>query len=1018
MKKLVKRLLSLKSLQLLLIFCLSFVVFKWTKGNEVINGNDTNYPLLPARYFKQRLYQWNHTLGGGIDFAHGLAGLTWHGLQAVPSLFKLPLHLSQKTFLFFIFNAISFSFYFFISALLPKNKLAQLLGVVFYCFNPYLFNLWGNIQSANLCAYILIPLGSGFLVRSLQKKDKLFPKALIFGILSALFSAFASNPQVLAVVLLYFFLFIMFIFVENVLRLKSVSFSFFIKTIFAYLFIYLLFNLFWIIPEVSVLISSNLALNIPQSSDLRGWLDFVSANTGFVNVIRLQGEWMWYQSHKGMLYVPFAESFKSDAFLIFWSFTSFIISVIVIIKSKNKWLVLFSLLLLIGLFASMGTKPPFGYLYLFLTQKIKAFSFLRSPWYKFSLLTALAYGVLAAFFVELFEHKKGTVLSLALILGQIVYCYPLINGEVFPTNSALPYKYEIPNYIWGADEYLNWDLQESKVVMLPRQGDLDYYQWGGNSSAQFLNLTANPKPVLTEPSWTVLGDTNINQTVRAFYDYLYEGWSEEAIKIISPLNVKYLLHKRDFNYNYDNDLGSPAFVEGKLNSLKYLEDPSLLGPWYYYKIKKDKITPFIFASNRVDLVNAEPYLLADYFLIKDKEAISVSGVNSPSVAEPLGSLVENNYEIGLLKEEILNFQPPTPYIRVSPFSFFYSYIRAKEEKELSSVSNQLERTVKLMFFGNKRIKEIQKVLAGGNEKNLQKIVKLTNDYLNNALEAEKILNDFKTSGSRKEIEYLQTIKYYGDDNLKNLKKFSNNGTDVKETLEISERLLGLTSFNLNQLFSTQVIKRYEIFIPEDGSCELKLLLKKDYASSKEILISEIRINDEIKNDSDIKLSENNLSLGEYFLKKGSNSISLFFTDVLNNNPSLVAVSKNADKKEGLILPGIQFKQISPAKYEISVDGAKDKFILVFLENYHPWWQARIIKKDTNKAIFLDTKNHIKVNGFANGWILDDKGDFKVIIEYKSQKTYTFLLYFLGFLLILSSVYLIKIVFRRKDEKYK
>ena len=61
----------------------------------------------------------------------------------------------------------------------------------------------------------------------------------------------------------------------------------------------------------------------------------------------------------------------------------------------------------------------------------------------------------------------------------------------------------------------------------------------------------------------------------------------------------------------------------------------------------------------------------------------------------------------------------------------------------------------------------------------------------------------------------------------------------------------------------------------------------------------------------------------------------------------------------------------------------DVMPLVFSQNYHPSWQAKI--SDDKKRINDD--KHFKVNGFANGWLIDKEGDFRIELEYKTQKLY-------------------------------
>lgn len=1003
---------KLKENLLVIIFFLSFIVFFWTKPGEIINGNDTTYPLKPVQYFKQRFFQWNHSIGAGIDFAHGSAGLTWHGLQAIPSFFKLPIDYSQKIFLLIIFNAISFSFYFFISDLLPNNKLAHLTGVIFYCFNPYLFNLWGNIQSANLCAYILIPLLSGFLIRSVKNKIKLLPSAILFSLISVLFSAYASNPQVAVIVVVYFLLFTVFLLIDYIFKNKYLSLLNFCKILFVYLGCYLLFNLFWIIPEVRAVVGNNISLGIPSSESLRGWLDFLSANTNVVNVIRMQGEWMWYQTLKSVAYVSYSKFYQSNFILILLSFLSFFLSFFTILKSKKRFAVFFSLILFLGILFSMGVKPPFGYIYFLLTEKLKLFSFLRSPWYKFSLLTAIAYGCLSAFFVDLFSGTKKIVLVILIIFGQLIYSYPLITGEVFSSETAIPYKYSLPDYIYYSDNFLREDWHEGKVVVLPRQGDLDYYRWGGKSSTQILNLLANPKPVLTEPSWTVLGDTSVNQITKAFYDYFHNAWSKEAVKILFPLNVKYLLHKTDFDYELDNNLGIPSENEKKLAKLSYLKTVSPIGLWSFYEVEAENIAPFVYAANKIDVIDAEPYLLGDYLLMKNTpKSVSVSNDNS-QLFDQYNNFSARNFGVGMIKNKINNLQPPVPYVRFYPGNIFYPYVRYKETKTIASMPDSLKKIKSTIFFEGKRIAEIEKLAKNQNKRNNKMIADLLEELYSNITETDSKLSIYEPNNDRTEIEQLQLITGYCQENLSKIKSLKNSTFISKlSAIELETDSLCNTGANLlEKVVSSPEIKKYTVIPPKPGMYRLKILIKDGQAvDSIDNLISGIKINGEAVQFKIAGFNGNTIEIAEIFIPERENLLEILFSKPLTSDPALI-FEESIPTNEKLLLPGVEYKKINSTKYIVNVDEATGAFLLVFSENYHPWWKA-VISKGEKQEIIPQNK-HIKVNGYANGWLIDKSGDYQIVLEYKTQKTYQELLYFTSVLIFIAIFYLI--AFKRFD----
>lgn len=76
------------------------------------------------------------------------------------------------------------------------------------------------------------------------------------------------------------------------------------------------------------------------------------------------------------------------------------------------------------------------------------------------------------------------------------------------------------------------------------------------------------------------------------------------------------------------------------------------------------------------------------------------------------------------------------------------------------------------------------------------------------------------------------------------------------------------------------------------------------------------------------------------------------------------------------LPKISYKKINPAEYRVEISGAKEPFILVFSETYSPSWQGSIRGQEV--------KDHIRVNIYANGWIVNERGDFDMKIKFTPQ----------------------------------
>ena len=73
-------------------------------------------------------------------------------------------------------------------------------------------------------------------------------------------------------------------------------------------------------------------------------------------------------------------------------------------------------------------------------------------------------------------------------------------------------------------------------------------------------------------------------------------------------------------------------------------------------------------------------------------------------------------------------------------------------------------------------------------------------------------------------------------------------------------------------------------------------------------------------------------------------------------------------------PGLtlDYQKISSVEYRIAVKDIEESYTLVFSENFHPGWESSLGK-------------HIKFGKFANGWEINQTGDYEVVLKYGPQK---------------------------------
>lgn len=103
---------------------------------------------------------------------------------------------------------------------------------------------------------------------------------------------------------------------------------------------------------------------------------------------------------------------------------------------------------------------------------------------------------------------------------------------------------------------------------------------------------------------------------------------------------------------------------------------------------------------------------------------------------------------------------------------------------------------------------------------------------------------------------------------------------------------------------------------------------------------------------------------------------------LNHSVFINATSMNGIVNRALMMPdSFVWKQLSPTSYEANAY-SRGAFFLVLSETYDPHWKLSV------NGNTLSEMNHLEVNTFANGWLIEDTGNLMVTIEYETQKLFT------------------------------
>lgn len=344
------------------------------------------------------------------------------------------------------------------------------IAAIFYLFNPVsLLGVWGRFIYSFMFFYALIPLFILFYIRGINNKDLKY--IFIAPLVTLPFSYAFGTPALVPLLWLLPFVY------SSVKSLSYVSHS--AKSIFpmvffsATLIVWLLLNLWWIIPYLDLFQISYTGSESVMQHNV-GTLIANSKDFTLNNVIRL--------IHGGFLYRNefFGPIYNSIPFIII----SYIIPVLAIyglISIKDKVIKKFLFIsFLIVIFLVKGTSFPFGQFFLWLFKNVPGMILFRNPLEKVGLLLPVIYALLFTIgtlkFAARFKGNFSGVMVTFIILSTLVlFHWPLLSGAM-ATYGNRDIRVKVPNSFQEAN--LQFDNQPHMLLSLPLMGGASgLYKW-------------------------------------------------------------------------------------------------------------------------------------------------------------------------------------------------------------------------------------------------------------------------------------------------------------------------------------------------------------------------------------------------------------------------------------------------------------------------------------------------------------------------------------------------------------
>lgn len=986
------------------LFGLTPLLWFYGKGNVLINGIDTNFPLDPEAWFLRRFYVWNNIANAGSDFSSSTAGLFFHLIQFIPYKIGFNLQQIQIISLVFWFCLLVFGAFFLARTLFAKRSLVQLSFVCLYSFNIYLFNIWENVKVANLSLMAAIPYALVLLVLLKQRLITIRRAALFSVFLGIILSGTGINP---AYFISFFVIVLFFIISEFVSNFNKQLLLPILKDFLTISIPVLLVNLFWIIPTGFFIFN-----NISPSGSLDGigftnWVDSLSENTSILNVIRLQGAWDWYPINTETntpYYIPYASSYFYKLPFIFFSLLLPLLAFVSLLRyrtEKSHLYLAFGVMLLVGVFLGTGTHAPTGTIFRFLLDHLPFFSLFRSPWYIFTPLTILGVsGLVSLLFFDLYKAKNSNperfqlthliipILIITLIVGNLFYSYPLISGKIFRSGRSDSFYVQFPNYVLQVKDVLT-NSQGGRIVSYPDSA-VENFEWGYRGIETILQLLVDRETLFVPLN---MPDSSVAYILKEFYLNLKKGEITAAQSLAGKLNIGLIFNKGDQTVT-SYDLGPllknyPSFD---------------LEKWKFYQFPDRNLTPKIFTTN--SLFFSYPYKADQPFFSALKPTDLVLNPQDDVIGKIVdiekisGKIVfaENNHVTSFL--DFTNTESRLANrLFVRNLSEVIFTVELIEDQMYQPV---LER-YKLEDFGLDTNKGVE--LEIDNKKEFWSIKDKDDSFI-------YFHPVFLVKGKHQIKIQINNRNLVENGNFNEEIGFKKGGEGKGEGLyEIIEakdedatgkkgKVLGITNIDKADIAAIFNISAFDPM--SDYYFEVKY--KQIYGNHGQILITQwnkdqlLKVGKEtMPNYPEWKVfsfyydpvrakSDLFIELTAPYIKDPLGTTVLFDDIKAYKVFSNKLVFINQNNNNIFSTPQVAFKKTSSTLYESEITGADKPHVVVFSENYSPFWELSLYN-ERGVRIPIDPL-HFSANLYANAWYLEGMpANYKMRISYYPQELF-------------------------------
>jgi len=489
-------------------------------------------------------------------------------IQGIFGTFGSNSNIPEKFLVFWPMIIFSGIFSFLLIKKIIVSKIGSVIGSFIFCYNTYFLSINSQGHEYLTIAFIFVVLAFWFFIKTLEEK-KIF-LAVCTSILLFIIGSYDLRALYIAFALIFFY-FLFFLFFLN----KLSSFKKEIKAglyVAISVLVFLLLSMYWLLPYFkSGVITNNPILNR-----------------------ELFGNNYWNIMQSITLFFPFWNGRSPEWFVVqpipiyFWLIPIF--AFLGLIFNKNKKVIFFGFISIVGILLTKQVGEPFSHLYEWLYKNFPGFNMFREA-SKFYFLIILGYSVLIgsfiAFICKYFNKNRLLIVLKYCLIILIIFIslwntVPVITGEI----DSLYISRQIPEDYLVLKDFILEQPEYFRTFWTPTVS-----RWGFDSNNHPYISNAG----IVQSNWVGFANPDIYEK-----PFTHQLFNIASIKyIIVP--IRDTKSDDDFFVYYGNDR---EYFINKLDKIEYLKRVDI-GQEELVIYENKNFKPHIYVTSEEETVNKD-----------------------------------------------------------------------------------------------------------------------------------------------------------------------------------------------------------------------------------------------------------------------------------------------------------------------------------------------------------------------------------------------------------------------------